>query len=585
MKKALTLVAVVTALFSNQLVADEISGGARVNLDSGQLIVPCVEVDDPGSEFDGRFFDAILDKSENSYELIYAEEEDPVVCKQLIEASLKADEDTLDINGDLGTTYAINAPIGAASWVGLIGVDYQPNHYDPANHIFNTNDVFYAGMSGSGRSVSNVYLELAQLKAAGFTVVRSYQVAAYSWIDLIKQANALGLSVIYEAPIPFNGNQASIDSAIQVLNHVIEAVGVTIFQKTVVMVFAGHENYDSKNNNIQYLTSAIQQIQAALANKGVPSVPVGTALVSGNLVTPDKQIIADMQMLINTSSASAPLGFDPYPFQYGVTPPDEAASNATLENSIAYDYGRAKDQPFYQAPKPILMAETGWATAGDPRYNDYACSILGTCQPNIASAAEYLQDLYDFVRKPGNTSSALVFEAYDEPAKATPAANLENHYGIFDADCTLKGNNSNLLPNTGFDPATNVGCHGFTKGSMFSVAGTQPDPDAKTSQPPFTVEIQQINPTTNMDASISVKVPTLDRTDTSVHPWPHFLLFDGASIKITGITSGASCRFTAKVTATPTGGAIAWTTVNCTNPSYTVNCNQDRVCYLPWNNF
>jgi hypothetical protein len=34
--------------------------------------VPCVEIDNPESKFDRRYFDAILDKSENSYELIYA---------------------------------------------------------------------------------------------------------------------------------------------------------------------------------------------------------------------------------------------------------------------------------------------------------------------------------------------------------------------------------------------------------------------------------------------------------------------------------------------------------------------------------
>lgn len=45
-----------------------------------------------------------LVRSGTSFELFYSKEEDSEVCKQLIEASLNADEDTSDINGDLGNT-------------------------------------------------------------------------------------------------------------------------------------------------------------------------------------------------------------------------------------------------------------------------------------------------------------------------------------------------------------------------------------------------------------------------------------------------------------------------------------------------
>ena len=104
MKKGSILIIVLAALFSNLLFADEISGGPRVNLDSGQLTIPCVKVCDPGSKYDGKYFDVKLVRSGTSYELFYSKEEDSEVCKQLIEASLNADEDTSDINGDLGNT-------------------------------------------------------------------------------------------------------------------------------------------------------------------------------------------------------------------------------------------------------------------------------------------------------------------------------------------------------------------------------------------------------------------------------------------------------------------------------------------------
>ncbi len=104
MKKGLFLVSVLAALFSNQLNADEVSGGPRINMRSGQLTVPCVEVDDPDGEFDDKFFDVKFIQSGDSFELIFVKEEDPDVCKALIEASLNADQDTSDVNGLNGST-------------------------------------------------------------------------------------------------------------------------------------------------------------------------------------------------------------------------------------------------------------------------------------------------------------------------------------------------------------------------------------------------------------------------------------------------------------------------------------------------
>lgn len=579
MKKCSIFMTVLTFFSSNLLIADEISGGSRVNMQTGELIIPCVNVDNPGSEFDGRYFDVTLvqieEQTEHSYELISAKEEDSEVCQEQIKASLIADHDTADVNGNLGSTDNLIA-VGASVWPGLIGIDYQPNHY-PVSHVFNNHDVFYTGMNGANMPVTNIYQELVQLKAAGFTAVRSYQTQPYSWIDIINQANALGLSVIYEAAIPQSGDQTSISSALKVLDSVIDAVGVNTFKNTVILVFAGHENYS--NSNINYLTSAIRQLQVALAGKGLSTIPVGTALVSGDLVTPGSP--SDMQRLISAASQNAPLGFDPYPFQWGVTPADEAASDASLMNSIAWDYAQVMNQTFYQSNKPILMAETGWATAGTGKWADYYCYSQNIpCEPSVTNAADYLQDVYSYVSHLSNLSGALIFEAYDEPAKSpTHPDNAENHYGLFDTDCILKDQNTRLLPNTGFDPDTHLGCQGYTKGTSFSIAGTQPN--AATNQPPFSVEIQQTNPETTLSANMTVNVPYKDRTDTNVNPWPYFLIFDGAQVKITGNTSGASCSFTAQVQA----GAITWNTPTCSNPNnYLVSCNGNN-CYLPWNNF
>lgn len=459
--------------------------------------------------------------------------------------------------------------ISSINWVGTIGVDYNPNHY-PQGNIFNSHDVFYAGNNGSGSPATNVYMELAQLKAAGFTVVRSYQTIEYAWIDIIKQANQLGLFVVYEAVIPQNGSQTDINNAISVLNNVINTVGTTVFQNTVVLVFAGHENYS--NTDINYLTNAVNSLQNTLISAGL-SVPVGSALVSGDLVTPGS--VADMTTLINSYSPQAPLGFDPYPFQWGVTPPDQAATNASLMNSIAWDYAQIITQSFYVSPRAILMAETGWATSGTGQFAQYYCYLNGNiCAPSEANAALYLSALYGFVGNSANNSGALVFEAYDEPAKdSTNPTDAENFYGIFDTNCNLKNNDTTLLPNTSYVPGNNYGCQGFINGATFTVVGINP-----ASQPTFTVAVSQTNPTTSQDASLTVTVPNENRSNQNVNPWPQYLAYNNAQITISGSLSGTTCN----VTATVASQNLTFGAVSCSNPGYQVNC-AGVVCFLPGN--
>lgn len=111
MKKGLILISVLAALFSNPLLADQISGGPRVNLDSGQLIIPCLKVSDMGSVFDGKYFDVTFQQIGNSFDFIFGEEENENACIELIKASLSADEDTSDVNGDLGSSFDAQVPL------------------------------------------------------------------------------------------------------------------------------------------------------------------------------------------------------------------------------------------------------------------------------------------------------------------------------------------------------------------------------------------------------------------------------------------------------------------------------------------
>lgn len=429
-----------------------------------------------------------------------------------------------------------STPFKVTSWAGLIGVDYQPNHY-PTTNTFNYHDVFYVGNNPSGPSgtaITNTYTEMAQLQAAGFTAVRSYQTTDYSWVDIINQASKLGMKVIYEAAIPYNGNSSNISAATTLLTNVINYVGASTFNNTVILVLAGHENYcdtcgPSSGSNIAYLTSAVASLQS------VTTVPVGSAVVSGNLVSPSPTITTDMTTLINAYSPTAPLAFDPYPFQWGVQVANavETISGASALNSIGWDYYQTlQNFPSFSA-RPILMAESGWATAGTTNPG-YACNTPGPCTPSAAYQNSYLTALYAFVNTPGNNAGLLVFEAYDEPAKVPGATSMEDYYGVFDQNCYPKYN-AGLLPKHDKSLVSQTGCQGYSNGALLTVVGGFGHP--------YTVIIQQTNPTTGADASITVNNPTGNAGPIADAPFPSYLVFPNAKITIRG-SSPSSCTST-----------------------------------------
>lgn len=460
------------------------------------------------------------------------------------------------------------------SWSGLIGVDYNPNHY-ASDISLSFHDVYYVGTTPQNTPMTNVYAELAQLQAAGFNTVRSYQTIEYSWIDIILQANALNMNVVYEAVIPQGNDTSDITAAVSVLSNVIDVVGSTVFQDTVTLVFAGHENYcdtcNSGSSNIAYLTQAVSALQTELSNNNI-TTPVGSALLSESLATPSS--ISDMQTLINSYSANAPLAMDPYPFQWGV-PLAQAVTSASTQFSIAWNYAQIMSQSFYVNPRSILMAETGWATQGtNTSYYCYLNPTTNPCMPGVSNAASYFSALYAYVRDTSHLSGALAFYAYDEPAAAPDPTDAENFYGVFDSNCNLKNNDLNLLPNTAYSPAAHNGCQGFVQGALFVAVG---DPSA---QPPFTVAITQQNPTTLQNIATNVTVPTQDRSNIDIYPWPNFLVFNNAAITLTG-SSGAVCTGNATVSGAPPVLSLPAQLV-CTD-SVVVNCSGVN-CYLP-NNF
>lgn len=477
----------------------------------------------------------------------------------------------------------------------LIGVDYQPNHY-AGNVSLNNHDVFV--VSGSTDALlSNVNIELKQLKEAGFNTVRSYQTTVYSWAEIIKQANALKMKVIYEAVIPQQpadspsnciippASQGYIPCAQATMNAVINRVGKSVFNETVILVFAGHENYCEAGNttapcnnpvtsNVTYLTSAVSALQSSLTAAGF-ATPVSSALVSGNLVTPSVAITNDMITLVNSYSPSAPLAFDPYPFQWGVpaaraiwTPP--LSTQNQPQNSLAWDYLRvvgsanppalpaAAQQPFYTPGRVLMSAETGWATEGST--SEYACNSPGPCAPSVANASTYYQTLYktnssNFVATSGYPIAVLAFEAYDEPNKGSSSA--EGHYGLFDSNCVQKA--AGLVPVNRM--VSSKGCQGFSNGSLLTIVNPKH---------PYTLIIKQNNPSTGADATIQTKSDGVEGPSDA--KWPQYLVYPRATITIRGTSS--SCTSTVQ---SIVDGHITFSD----NPKH-CNCPSDNLnnCYF-----
>ncbi len=435
-----------------------------------------------------------------------------------------------------------------------IGVNYAPNHYpDGALNIFNTQGVFY---TAGNPATTNIHAELVQLKAAGFQSVRMYgDLPAAYWIETINQASALNMNVIYEALIPENGGASAIALAQAELTAVITAVGSAQFSATVLLVFAGHENYD--NTNEAYLQTAVTALQTTLDQNNAGTVPVSIAFLSEDLTSTNPSIIADMSLLINSFGDDAPIAMDTYPYQWGIPNPD-SVNNASTEQSIAWNYKTIAAEPYAQAPNPtippriLLMAESGWSGAigtqpsPPPPYTypiGYACDSVSppylACQTGVSYADVYYPLLYAFVNNPVNSSGLLAFEAYDEPSKASPPSNAENFYGVFDSNCFQKS--AVLVPNNIMVAAT--GCQGYTDGALLVVNGTTPP-----AQPAFT--IVSTNP------AMTINVPS------TLSNWPFLLVYNGATITLTG--SVHTCSFNATVvSATPNNYIQFVNTASC----------------------
>ena len=106
MNNTILAVIIFSLLSSSTALADDISGGARADFSTQELIVPCVKIMNSGDEeLDGHFFDIVLKQRGQSlnYEVSFGEPEESATCYSAIDAMLDSDTDTTDTEGSHST--------------------------------------------------------------------------------------------------------------------------------------------------------------------------------------------------------------------------------------------------------------------------------------------------------------------------------------------------------------------------------------------------------------------------------------------------------------------------------------------------
>lgn len=433
----------------------------------------------------------------------------------------------------------------------FIGVDYAPAHY-PQGDVRNDEDE------------ANVMPEVKQLQLAGFNTIRMYEEPGKTWIAAINAANNQSMQVVYQLgtcqsdPVTHNcingpGTFSSVlATEITRLQGVINQVGSTTFQQVVPLILVGNENFITNAQDQSNLSDLLSAVTAVRAIADPLNIPVSISLQADVWVSTDSTIKADLTTLAAALSTNAPIGVNVYPFQWVV--PVAQSVNTSTAHSINW-YISALNYP----NNPVMITETGWATAGT--YHVGSNNTTG----NVNTAETYFPLLYAYVT---NQYSTLAFMGFDAPTKTTDS-NLtsENHYGVFDDECNLKGGTSplNLLANTSYSGTAQCS----SANAIFTFAGF-----SNNAQPPFSIQY------THGGYNYVVSVPTADRTNQDLTPWPTITLSVGDTVTLVS-TSGSCVNTVATLDSGHQGGTWTSTAGTGSGTCSGVNWANGQTVFLP----
>lgn len=280
-----------------------------------------------------------------------------------------------------------------------------------------------------------------------FTLVRFYDFDA----ELMNAAVAEGLEIILTIP---NEKLTQLDSPASAESYV--TTSVVPYMASIKTLIVGNEIFENGGQGEpSKVVGRMQNLAAALNNKGVASIPVTTNINLAVLQTSypvDKSVFQDQYksdltaILQYTGSVPGFVFVNIYPW-YAIqqNPADIKLGYATFQgpaDPYCFSNGSQQCQNLFQAqylawnfavqallpgnPTVAYIGETGWASAGGQNPQLSTPQIEGT----------YINGYIKWVKAQTPAIPSLLFEMYDEPNK--PGGNQEPHWGLYEQDGTAK---------------------------------------------------------------------------------------------------------------------------------------------------
>ena len=387
---------------------------------------------------------------------------------------------------------------------GAYGTDYTPSHF---GHFVLKNNALIDVDSRDLKIGQNQSVDMNQVKASGFSLVRAYMLDIPSWEIYLEQAKHNNLNVIYQVAlcqdVPSNISASYTGSvpAGQCVKNGMQNAGMSFqsiltaqenqlkailsnatakanFKDQVKMVFVGNEDLftvptsygvSADTTNVDDIVNAMKSIRSILDNNGLNDIPITTSIQADVLMASNLQSRQDLVNGINSSDVNpngdqAVLAINVYPSQWGVPAACAVQGGCTGSDANLMTpnvYSENHNPSGYQNKSqyhtinyyfnqldskyhlPIMIAETGWPTSGN---GSEVSGYVYQGAYTIDQAETFYSELYSYVKT--HKIPLLTFEMYDQPGKVpmlydSTNNNPEVHYGLFWHNNKLKARQHN----------------------------------------------------------------------------------------------------------------------------------------------
>ncbi len=382
---------------------------------------------------------------------------------------------------------------------GAYGTDYTPSHF---GYFVLKNNILQDEDSRDMKIGQNQVVDMKQVKAAGFSLIRAYMLDTPSWEIYLQQAKDNGLNVVYQVglcqdvPSNISGSYTGSVPAGECVKNGMQDAGMSFssvltaqeqqlkdilsnttakanFKNQVKMVFVGNEDLftvptqygvSADTTNADDLINAMKSIRTILDNNGLNNIPITTSIQADVLMASQLKSRQDLVNSIkssdvNPSGDQASLAINVYPSQWGVPATCAVQGGCTGNNANLMTpnvYSENNNPAGYEGTSqyhtidyyitqleskyslPIMIAETGWPTSGS---GSEVSGYVYQGSYTVGQAETFYPALYSYVKK--NKIPLLTFEMYDQPGKVpvqygTANTNPEVHYGLFQHNNKLK---------------------------------------------------------------------------------------------------------------------------------------------------